>query len=356
MTTQDLVETAVQPVSVGKDTALLSTDNSAFSQLLDTTKFEHLWRVSQMFAKSKLIPQHFQNAPHDCFVAIQMAMRLSVEPMMFMQNTFVVHGKPGMEAKLAIALVNRRGPFKDPIDYEYSGQGDTRSCTAYGHLKTSGARREHTISIEMAKKEGWYAQNPKWKNLTDLMLAYRSAMFLCRLYAPECLLGMQTVDELEDIGRIRVESASRTTNIMSRLESVNPVSGEIEEAPVPQERPDPVIPQDAAEEPDPPKKKRRRRKTEPAPAVSPGHQATYDAEVQNVELQMQPYEFTIIKFTEKWDLSNDEAASRLELSARSMFQSQLKDLDQAQIDQMDEAINDETILPFGTAAKTTAKV
>jgi len=359
------------PPAKGKEAALVATDNGAFSQLLDTAKFEHLWRVSQMFAKTKMVPEHFQNAPHDCFVALQMAFRLNVDPMMLMQNTYVVHGKPGMEAKMAIALVNARGPFRDGIDFEYSGEGDTRSCTAYGHLKSSGARREQTVDVPMAKGEGWWA-NKKWQNLTDLMLSYRSAMFLCRLYAPECLLGMSTVDELEDIGRVRVESSSRPANIMSRLETVEEsfdrpaLTGEIEPAPTPQERSEPVVPKDAAEEPDgPPKKRRRRNKRntdDVAPAAEehvatgeppnsrPGRQATADAEQEKAEPQLTEAETLVMQFADKWPVGLDEAQSKLEIYSASRYRTELKSLGEEQLQEMAAAINDETIRPFGQKA------
>ncbi len=201
----DAAETALAPL--GREAGLVVNDESAFANLLDTNRFEHMWRIATCFSKSKLVPAHFQNEPESCFIACQMAVRLQVDPFMFMQNTYVVSGKPGMEAKLAIALVNSVGPFTGPIQYELSGtgdgtDGDGRQCRAYAtHAKTDQVC-EMTVTMKIAQDEGWAKRNPKWQTITDLMLCYRAASWLARLYAPECLMGMQTVDELHDVGGV----------------------------------------------------------------------------------------------------------------------------------------------------------
>jgi len=184
------------------------SDDGEFANLLDTGKFEHLWRVAELFAATDLVPEHFRRKPANCFVATQMAVRLGVDPFMFMQHTFVVHGRPGMSAQLAIALVNARGPFDGPIRYDLDGEGPTRRCVASAKLRASGDVVSTEIKYALAEAEGWTEDKKKrdgtpivskWKTMTDRMLEYRSAAWLIRLYAPEVLIGMNTVDELEDI-------------------------------------------------------------------------------------------------------------------------------------------------------------
>lgn len=178
-------------------------DNSSFANLLDTAKFEHVWRVAKVFSSSGMVPKHFANKPEACFVAIQMALRLEVDPMMFMQNTYLSpDGKPAMQGQLAIALVNQRGPFKGPIQFTLSGEGDTRACRAWQYSRATGEICEVTVSIKHAKDEGWYQRNPKWKNIPDQMLRYRSGAWLARSYAPECLLGLPTIEEAQDMGTL----------------------------------------------------------------------------------------------------------------------------------------------------------
>lgn len=178
----------------------ISHDQGEFSCFLDTAKFNQLWRVAQVFAGSQLVPQHYQGSASNCFVAMQMSIRLNVDPMMFMQNTFVIHGKPGMLSQLVIALINARGPFEGPIQWKFTGKGKERACTAYAKHKTTSEVCEATVSWAMATAEGWTTKKgSKWQTMPDLMFQYRSAAFLGRLYCPECLMGMRTIDELNDI-------------------------------------------------------------------------------------------------------------------------------------------------------------
>ncbi len=184
--------------------ALVVHDDSSFANLLDTGRFEHMWRVAKVFSASGMVPKHFQNKPEACFVAVQMAVRLEVDPFMFMQNTYLSpDGKPAMEGKLAIALINARGPFIAGINFEFSGEGDDYGCTAFGIHKGDGKRRELRVDIALAKSEGWWSRNKKWQSITDQMLRYRSGAWLGKAICPEVLMGMQTADEVEDTGTLR---------------------------------------------------------------------------------------------------------------------------------------------------------
>lgn len=219
----------------------ITNDDGPFANLLDTAKFEHVWRVAQMYAKSKLVPEQFRNAPEDCFIALQMSVRLGVDPFMFMQKTYVVHGKPGMEAQLAIALVNARGPFKGAIQWKLEGQGDTRQATAFAVHKETNEVCSCTVSMAIAKAEGWISKSgSKWVTMPDQMLRYRSASWLCKLYAPECLMGMQMADEIEDVGPERVQVQNLASLPEGRgsfrsdpaPETVDTATGEVEPAKV----------------------------------------------------------------------------------------------------------------------------
>lgn len=71
------------------------------------------------------------------------------------------------------------------------------------------------VTVSMAKAEGW-TSNPKWRNMPDLMLAYRASAFFARVYCPEALMGVQTYEEVEDIrGNVK---ASELTNLLNDVE------------------------------------------------------------------------------------------------------------------------------------------
>ena len=171
-------------------------------------QFAMLEKWANIFSRSALVPAHYRGKKEDCMIALQMAHRHQVEPMMFLQNTYVVHGKPAMEGKLAIALINYRGPFTGPIEYRFEGEGASRQCTAIGTLPNCKTVEGPVVSIKMATDTGW-AKNDAWKNMPDLMLTYRAAVFLGRTHCPEVLMGLYTKEEMQDIIEINPKQAAQ---------------------------------------------------------------------------------------------------------------------------------------------------
>lgn len=210
-------------------------DNGEFQNLLDASRFGHLQRVATLFANSQLVPVHFQGNVANCFIAMQMAMRMRVDPFMFMQNTYIVYGRPGMEAKLAIALINSSGLFSDSLDYEIEGENPK----AQNYRVRAFAKRKSTgkvvngpwVDWELVKAEDWLSKKgSKWQTMPGLMFQYRAATFFGRLHCPERLMGMQTIDELRDTGELPHDRtvvsagvASRTGSLAEKLTS-RPVS------------------------------------------------------------------------------------------------------------------------------------
>jgi hypothetical protein len=186
----------------------LTASQDPILNLLDRGRFDQLARAAGLFAKSGLVPKHFQNNPEACFIAMQMALRLEIDPFMLMQNMYVVHGRPGMEAKLVISLINARGPYEAPLQFEYEGEGEARACTAFGVRRGTGRRDEMRIDVALAKKMGWWGKSDSlWPKMTDQMLAYRAASWLANLYCPEVKMGLPTIDEVRDAGPIDVTPA-----------------------------------------------------------------------------------------------------------------------------------------------------
>jgi hypothetical protein len=127
---------------------------------------------------------------------------------MMLQGTYVVHGKPGIEAKVMIAMLNASGRIKGVIRYEFAGEGANRSCTAIvTDAATNTEVRGMAVTMVIAKAEGWIEKaGSKWKTMPDLMLQYRSAAFLIRTTYPDVIMGIQSREELEDMPAADVRS------------------------------------------------------------------------------------------------------------------------------------------------------
>jgi len=194
----------------------IATTDRIFS---DSASFELSQRAAKLLAASSIIPDTFRGDVANCTIALSMAGQMGVHPLTFMQSCYVIHGKPAIDAKFAIALLNTSGKTKTNIRFVYS-ENDT-VCRAIV-TDTEGHEHEGECSVAMANGEGWVARNAKWKTMTKQMLKYRAAMFLIRGDFPEVILGMHSDDELRDsvesVKRDRIQQVDHIANLKSKSE------------------------------------------------------------------------------------------------------------------------------------------
>jgi hypothetical protein len=215
---------------------------------LDVRGFEHCKEVARYLSNSAVVPEVFQGKPYDCFVITQLAFRLGCDPFALLQATYVVHGKPGMEAKMQIALLNQSGHIIGPIRYEFFGGKDpfkpSFGCRAIVTDALSG--QEVTgppVTWSHVTKEGWdKKKGSKWLTIPEMMYRYRAAAWLIRTHYPEVTSGMLTSDEVKDSITVTHRPA-QTPGAVSGLLKGEPMP-EAEAAP--QDRP--VISPDASGE------------------------------------------------------------------------------------------------------------
>lgn len=166
----------------------------------DKEQFNQALRAAQMLSQTSIIPQTYQGKPQDCFVAIEMATRMGVSPMMVMQNMYVVKGKPSWSGQSCTSLINSCGKFKDVRHIYFGEKGtDNRGCYVTAVRCSNGEKVDGVeVTLAMAKAEGW-TSNPKWRNMPELMLSYRASAFFARVHCPEALMGLQTTEEVYDV-------------------------------------------------------------------------------------------------------------------------------------------------------------
>jgi hypothetical protein len=146
-----------------------------------------------------------------------------------MQSIFVVHGRPGMSAAMAISLARKHNAYKSLV-YKTHGSGDTLAVTAIATLNT-GEKVETTVDMAMAKKAGW-TKNAIYASIPEQMLKYRAATFLIRSNFPEVLFGMQTVEEIEDVEAskraVPVKPIMPATTVIDVKNEPDPVKEEVQ--------------------------------------------------------------------------------------------------------------------------------
>lgn len=185
--------------------------------------FEQLQRAAKLLASSTLVPKEYQGNLPNCVIALNMANRIGADPLLVMQNLYLVHGRPGWSAQFLIATFNQCGRFT-AMRYEFFGEQGTDSwgCRAWATEKSTGEKIVGAdITIAIAKKEGWYSKaGSKWQTMPQQMLIYRSGSWLVRAFAPELSMGLQTTDELQDIGELRTVSVTQVSRAPETLQQI----------------------------------------------------------------------------------------------------------------------------------------
>lgn len=197
-------------------------------------QFEVMQRMAKMYTESTIIPDAYKGNIGNCVIALDMATRMGANPLMVMQNLYVVNGNPSWSSKFLIATINMSGKYSslryrkrnlgkvgkvkyNDIEWKTDPTGKSRKtivvkefdgteidnieCVAYAtELSTGEILESDPITIDTAIKEGWYTKSgSKWVTMPSLMLTYRAAAFWQRMYCPEISMGFITKEEADDI-------------------------------------------------------------------------------------------------------------------------------------------------------------
>lgn len=181
-------------IMIQEETALSTTDMFE-NNILEQAKF---------LSNSTIVPVQYQRKPENCYIAIDMANRMGVPVMMVMQNLYIVQGKPSWSGTAIKSMLENSGKFED-VETVYVGTAGTDNWGAFvtAKLKKNGkVLKGATVTIKTAKDEGWYNKaGSKWKTMPELMLDYRANAWFARQFAPELLMGLQSVEEVEDVSK-----------------------------------------------------------------------------------------------------------------------------------------------------------
>ncbi len=189
-----------------------STSVQEFSAFGNETCFVAAQRMARALCSSTIVPTAFQGEQNlgNCVIALEISNRIGASVLAVMQNIFIIHGKPGWSAQFLISCVNASRKFT-PLRYKITGEKgkDNWGCVAWAEDKTGEILESPEVTLEMAKKEGWFSKNgSKWQTMPELMLRYRAATFFARLYAPELTMGIQTADEIAEVIDVDTEVSS----------------------------------------------------------------------------------------------------------------------------------------------------
>jgi hypothetical protein len=174
--------------------------------------FDAAQRMARALCSSTLVPREYQGQQGlaNSLIALEIAGRMRLSPLVVMQNMTPIHGRPTWSSKFLIATVNASGRFS-PLRFVFDNPEAPTRCRAVATDKATAEVLEgETITLELARKEGWWSrkdrqgnETSKWQTMTGQMLRYRAAAWWANVYCPEIALGLITQEEALDIEPVR---------------------------------------------------------------------------------------------------------------------------------------------------------
>lgn len=267
-TAQSQVKEAAAAAPV-KDIVLGTNIFSGFQE------FQVAQRMAQALASSTIVPKDYQGNLGNCIIALEMANRLHTSPMMVMQNLYIVNGRPAWSSQYIVAMINAGRKYKTELQYNLQGTDDNMSCYAWAEDMNGHKVVGPTITMKMAREEGWLTRNgSKWKTMPEVMIRYRAASFFGRLNCPDMIMGIYSADEVVELDPDAYRDVSPAEKVQQEIhEKANKAPADIQVDKETGEVKGSAARQAAPIPPTPPKEK----KDKPAPAPAENNSDTgYD--------------------------------------------------------------------------------
>ncbi len=162
--------------------------------------FNTATRMATALSSSTIVPREYQNNVGNCLIAIEMAARIKTSPMMVMQNLYIISGRPSWSSQYIMAMINTSRRYRTELQFEMTGSGDSLECYAWAEDYNGHRVIGPTISMKMAKAEGWISKNgSKWQTMPEVMIRYRAASFFGRMNCPDMVMGLYSADEAREM-------------------------------------------------------------------------------------------------------------------------------------------------------------
>ena len=176
-------------------------EQNALTMWNDLTMFETTQRMAKLLASSNIAPQSYRGNVADCVVAIDMANRMGLSPIVVMQNSQIVHGNFSWKGTACKAMIDSCGRYTKTRYVEVGERGkDSWGYYLEAIDKDGAIINGVAVTMAMAKAEGWYDKNgSKWKTMPELMLKYRASAFFLRTECASLAMGFLTAEEQYDI-------------------------------------------------------------------------------------------------------------------------------------------------------------
>lgn len=169
-----------------------SNANRLVAPLVDTAFVPDTYRPRiDRNATDKQKAEAHQIAVANATAAVLQGITLGLDPLTALQQIYIVHGRPGMYAKMMVALVQARGHEVWTEDLT-----DTRAVVA-GRRRGSDQTERITVTMDQARRAGWTRNEAYGKTPQDMLWA-RAAARVCDRIASDAIKGLASVEAIQD--------------------------------------------------------------------------------------------------------------------------------------------------------------
>lgn len=196
---------------------------SATNLIMQGDSFDRVMRMAEIMASGvATIPKHLQKNQADCTAIVMQSMQWGMNPFAVAQKTHITQGGTlGYEAQLVNAVIMANGPLAEHPSYEFIGDWD-RILGRVKEMQSEGKGKyyvkdwqpadesglgvicHYTIigleprSLKLMLKQCWPRFSTQWATDPQQQICYAVIKKIARREFPGVILGVYTLDELED--------------------------------------------------------------------------------------------------------------------------------------------------------------
>lgn len=165
-----------------------------------------LLALADMAVKSRLLPESITTKEQAAVIMLK-GREVGITTMQSFESIYVIHGRTAMDTKLIATLLRRAGhdyriiertPELAVIDLYLKQDRTPEGWPARRYTMTIDEAKAANWHMEKRKDTGKWEEKHTWKTMPARMLMYRCLSSGIRLYAPESLFGLHTLDEMQD--------------------------------------------------------------------------------------------------------------------------------------------------------------
>lgn len=189
------------------------------SRMLDPSRFQYLWELSEHIVSSSLVPDSIKmegsgagkkplpekTVLANVFAVVEQADRWNISPFALIQGASIVHGKLCFEGKIISGVLEALLGIR--LTYKWSGEGEQMKVVVSG--QRPGDPQPVTIEGSVADWKTTGNGSPWVPKAYPRQLAYRGAREWTRIWESAIIIGVFSDDEMMQVAYEAAAMAAR---------------------------------------------------------------------------------------------------------------------------------------------------